>query len=130
MQRLGPFSQNLVERQVRLADAAWEVLSNSIKTWVYNKELDSFSENHDSWRQRSAGFRPRKPHTTPRGMNESTDSSSESETYSPTGATDKEDGEANKEEEEADDPSCIPDSLRAAYRYRCWERASLLVFTN
>ena len=50
MQRLGPFSQDLAKRQVRLANAAWEVLSNPIKKWCYNKELDYISEQHESWR--------------------------------------------------------------------------------
>lgn len=118
MQRLGPFSRNLAKRQFRLPNDAWGVLSNPIKRWVYNKELDSFSEQQESWRQRSAGICPLKPQTTPRGMNEPPDSSSESNTYSPSWDTDKEYGEAKEEEEEeADDPYCTPESLRAAYRY-------------
>jgi len=47
-------------------------------------------------------------------MNDSPESSSEYETYFPSGDTDKEDCEAD---DEADDQHCIPESLRAAYRY-------------
>ena len=118
VQQLGPFARHLAERQVRLANAAWKILSSPLKRLNYNRELDLASEKHHP-RPSSTRFWPPNTSTPPRGMSNSPGFSSASEYYprSPQFEEEEDDDQDGEADNETEDGDCVPESLRAAYRY-------------
>lgn len=114
VQQLGPFSRNLAERQVRLANVAWKILSSPPKRRDYNRELDRAYEQHQH-RQSSTRFWPPNASTPPRGMSDSPGSSSESGSYprSPQPEEEEGDDQDGETDSETKDGDCIPEPLKA-----------------